>query len=510
MKTKTKILFIFMMVAVLLSGCNKENHSTNAGKEKANTENSVVEESNKIESQGTGESDKTAPTVVNEANKKGSKGTDTLKPVDGATIGSMSSYVEDREIWKDFIDTKYIDSAKSEPLGIHVPRILLDSADAKAANAEIDGLVNNMREQYETNKKDIEGLDIGIYSSFSVYQDERVLSVMVTDSNIWEGKTPQYTVFNFSLPEGKRMDDDALMKHFGVEKDEILGVLEDSLREVQEADTNTYYRTTTDLSYLYNPNNCTGLILNDLWDNFESKSRQIYIDEVGTPTFIFAPYTSTMMARSPATLKLRADRFDSDPISPTYLRMARRLGINPTDEKHKAFVIYLGSAFDKNSLKEPLAKLDAWTGVFTNYEDPRMLLAIKESEGGNKPYLIGEECYLIIPKYENASISLKELEPTDEGKLKEVGNIHLDNLSATGNTFICQNISDIAPNAKITIRYRDDVLEFSPSISLKDGSLLLPEEVTDAEDILDWNRFVQKDVYSHNLFERILSIMGEG
>lgn len=504
MKTKTKILFIFMMVAVLLSGCNKENHSTNAGKEKANTENSVVEESNKIESQVAGESDKTV------VNKTTSKEMEKVKPVEGAIIGSMSSYVEDREIWKDFVDTKYIDSAKSEQLGIHVPRILLDSADAKAANAEIDGLVNNMREQYETNKKDIEGLDIGIYSSFSVYQDERVLSVMVTDSNIWEGKTPQYTVFNFSLPDGKRMEDDALMKHFGVEKDEILGVIEDSLREVQEADTNTYYRTTTDLSYLYNPNNCTGLILNDLWDNFESKSRQIYINEVGTPTFVFAPYTSTMMARSPATLKLRADRFDSDPISPTYLRMARRLGINPTDEKHKAFVIYLGSAFDEASLKEPLAKLDAWTGEFTNYEDPRLLLAIKESEGGNKPYLIGEECYLIIPKYENASISLKELEPTDEGKLKEVENIHLDNLSATGNTFICQNISDIAPNAKITIRYRDDVLEFSPSISLKDGSLLLPEEVTDAEDILDWDRFVQKDVYSHALFERILSIMGEG
>ncbi|WP_288554487.1 hypothetical protein [uncultured Levyella sp.] len=126
------------------------------------------------------------------------------------------------------------------------------------------------------------------------------------------------------------------------------------------------------------------------------------------------------------------------------------------------------------------------------------------------PYLIGEECYLLIPKYENASVSLKELESTKEGKLKEVENSQLDNISTTGTTFICQNQSDIAPNAKITIRYRDDVLEFSPSISLKDGRLQLPKEVTNAEDILDWNHFVQKDTYSPILFERILSIMGRG
>lgn len=503
MKTNTKILFIFMVVAVLLSGCKKEKNSGNAGTDNANTANSVVEESNK-----------TAPNGEKDSNKTTSKTTDNVKPVAGATIGSLSSYVEDREIWKDFVGQKHLESAKDEQSGIHVPRILLDSADAKAANKEIDGLVKKIWDQYDANKEYMEGSDTGIYASFSIYQDENVLSVMVADSNIWEGKPPQYTVFNFSLADGKLIDDEALMKQFGVEKDEILGVIEDSLQEFQEADAKLYYGMVTDSSYLYNQNNCTGLILNDLWDNFQSKSRQIYIDEVGTPTFIFAPYTSTMMGTSPATLKLRADRFDSDPISPTYLRMARRLGLDPKDEKHKAFVLYLGSASDKDSLKEPLAKLDAWEGMFTHYEDPRMLLAVKESEGSDKPYLIGEECYLIIPKHENASVSLKELEPTEDGKLKEVENAQLDNLSATGTTFICQNQSDIAPNAKITIRYRDDVLEFSPSLSLKDGSLQLPQEVTDvvtdAEDVLDWNRFVIKDSYSQSLFERIFSIMGEG
>lgn len=83
-------------------------------------------------------------------------------------------------------------------------------------------------------------------------------------------------------------------------------------------------------------------------------------------------------------------------------------------------------------------------------------------------------------------------------------------LSSSGTTFIMQNISDIAPNGKITIRYRDDSFEFSPSISLKDGSLILPDEVKDGEDILDWNNLVNKETYSPMMFDRIMSIMGKG
>ena len=73
-----------------------------------------------------------------------------------------------------------------------------------------------------------------------------------------------------------------------------------------------------------------------------------------------------------------------------------------------------------------------------------------------------------------------------------------------------QNISDIAPNGKITIRYRDDAFELSPSISLKDGSLMLPDEVKDGEEIFDWNSLVNKEIYSYMMYNRIMSIMGKG
>ena len=83
-------------------------------------------------------------------------------------------------------------------------------------------------------------------------------------------------------------------------------------------------------------------------------------------------------------------------------------------------------------------------------------------------------------------------------------------LFSSGTTFIMQNISDIAPNGKITIRYRDDAFEFSPSISLKDGSLMLPDEVKDGEEIFDWNSLVNKEIYSYMMYNRIMSIMGKG
>lgn len=482
-----------MVAMALLAGCKNGNSSPKVENKDASANS--VEDSKDSDEKSSGKQD--------------SNVTENLKPVDGAVIGSMSSYVEDREIWKDFVDKKYIDFAKRDDFGIHVPRILLDSKEAKAANDEIEDLVKDIKDLYTTYKKDMVD-DIGIYSSFSVYQDEKMLSVMVEVSNIWEEELPIYKVFNFSLPDGKFINDEELMKSMGVEKEEILGMIENSVSEQQSMDTKFYYRDVTDSSFIYNPSNHTGKILNDLWDNYDYKNRQIFIDEVGTPTLAFTQSLNVDMGQLPALLKLKIDRFDKSEISDEYLRMARRLGVDPKDEKCKAFVIYLGSCYDENTLKEPLAKLCVWTSIFTNYEDPNMLISMKDGEVGDKPYLNGEECYLVIPKYKNASVSLKELELSEDGKLKEVENIYLDAISSSGITFVMQNISDIAPNGKITIRYRDDSYEFSPSISLKDGSLILPDEIIDGEEILDWNSLVKKEIYSQMMFDRIMSIMGKG
>lgn len=351
--------------------------------------------------------------------------------------------------------------------------------------------------------------EIGFYASFSTYQDEDLLSIMVSFYDYLGAETPYYRAFNFSLPDGNFIDDEDLMKHFGVDEDEILTMVEDALMEDCEMTTTPYYDDVEDYGFIYNPTNYVGRILNDLWDNFDSLDHQIYIDQAGRPQFIFTQYEIVNTVPCPMTLELKANTFAKDPISIEYLRMARRLGIDPYDDSYKAFIIYLGSAYDEPSLEEALRKLQAWSDVFMDSNDPSMLVAMDSDEYDNV-FINGQECYLVIPKYRNASVSIKELEITEGGELEEADNYYLDQASCAGPTFICQNISEIAPNAKITIRYRDDIFEFTPSISLKDGSLVLPDEVIDAEDVWNWEDMTFEQGYSTQMYEIIDSLIPKG
>lgn len=503
MKSNLKILVAFMLAMTIFSGCQKDDDLENGKKEIVEN----VEKENKKKNENQIKNTKTKKLDTQETDSKSAQ---KLNQVFGATIGSLSSLVEDRQVWDDFVDEEFLDSAKKYQIGIHIPRILLDSEDAKVVNDEIDKLVDNIKDTYETNKVNMENGEIGITSTFSVYQDDNVLSLMIENYDIWDGEFTNFHVYNFSLPEGKLISDEELMKEFGVEKDNILTMVENTLIDHQNLVTKIYSGDVTDLSYTTNPDNLTGLILNDLWDNYNSQNRQIYIDETERPNFVYSPYESVDYGFGPLVLKLREDKFDDELISDEYLRMARGLGIDPNDENNKAFVIYLGGANDEENLKNSMHKLQTWSNVFMDSEDPSMLVAIKQSEGGDMPYIIGEDCYLVIPKYKNASVSLKELEITEDGKLADVDNPYLDTNSCSGTTLICQNISDLGPNGKITIRYRDEVVEFSPQLSPKDGSLIVPDGVIDGKDILDWEEEVQDGYYSYIIFERIKFLMGVG
>lgn len=341
MKRNFKIFIIMILALALLAGCQKGKTSAEVPKENT-SKASEANANNKKNSSG------------EDFKKTSSKGKEDLKPVKGAIIGSMSSYVEDREIWNDFIDEKSKGSAKRDEFGLHLPRILLDSKDAKKANQEIDEIADNLRKIYQSGKGKMEEDETGIYSSFSVYQDDHVLSLMIEIYDTLYDDPPGYFAYNFSLPDGKFIDDYELMKNFGVEKDEILGIIEDSLREEQDWTTMNYNNDVLDYTFIYNQNNSTGLIFKEVWDNFESNENKIYIDEVGKAHFLLSQYPIVNMVPCPVTLELKADRFNRDPISAEYLKMARKLGIDPKDKNHKAFIIHLGAAFAEESLSATL------------------------------------------------------------------------------------------------------------------------------------------------------------
>lgn len=79
----------------------------------------------------------------------------------------------------------------------------------------------------------------------------------------------------------------------------------------------------------------------------------------------------------------------------------------------------------------------------------------------------GEELYLIIPRSNDISITIYEANLEENGNLAK-GEI----IAKTNEPFIIKcNQSDIIPNTILNITSNDLTIEYSPSLSLKDGSI---------------------------------------
>lgn len=205
-----------------------------------------------------------------------------------------------------------------------------------------------------------------------------------------------------------------------------------------------------------------------------------------------------------AKIKDEKDYEESKKYSDLYLAMADKLGISLKNDMKKAMVVPLGSAYDEETLKEVLSKLKLWSSEYYDAEDINKLLVLVKDKDSEKTYLMAQEFYIVIPKYRSAKVSLKELELLDTGKLSPVKNDFLDGKSFTGPVLICQNISDIAPNGEICIDDEERELKFSPFVSLKDGELILPDEVYNAYGALDMKKY-DKNNYDKDLFNEISS-----
>lgn len=203
-----------------------------------------------------------------------------------------------------------------------------------------------------------------------------------------------------------------------------------------------------------------------------------------------------------AKRKDEKDNEESKKYSDLYVAMADKLGISLKNDRKKAMIVPLGSAYDEETLKEVLAKLKLWCSEYYDVKDINKLLVLAKDEEANKTYLMAQEFYIVIPKYRSAKVSLKELELLDTGKLSPVKNDFLDGKSFAGPVLICQNISDIAPNGEICIDGEDRELKFSPFVSLKDGELILPDEVYNAYGALDMKKYDNNN-YDEDLFNEI-------
>jgi len=105
-------------------------------------------------------------------------------------------------------------------------------------------------------------------------------------------------------------------------------------------------------------------------------------------------------------------------------------------------------------------------------------------------YFSGEEYYLIIPRYEDMEIRLYRNDLATMGKT-------LEQECEAGKPFIVQcNVSDIFPDVTVELIYNGETVEFSPYISLKDGSVQVGERGLNITRILDypWSSLTDEEI----------------
>ena len=465
-----------------------------SGSDRANVENNQPSPTDQTShTDQTSPTDQKSQTDMRQSNEREALTGMDQDAVEGAILGSRSSHVRDREFWKDLDDESLVAAGKDLIYGVHLPEFLLTSSDAMKANEELIEFSKDLLKAYKENKTDEMKGSLPMQANFSVYDDGELVSVHIESANMWEGYYNKHLIYNFLIPDKnspdscKLISDEELLKHLGINPDEMMAMMEATIQRDYARWSDLYDSQVEDISFLSGMDYYEGVALNDFWDSYKERKNRIYIDPSGRANLIYTQHSETGRGLVEVTSPLAGVDNAASEISPAFIQTAKALGVNPNEDGTEAFVISVGGAYDDASLQAMLGALYPWQIVFTNYEDPKLLPLVKMDEENYQASLLGQEFYLIIPKYKSTTTSIQELELSNEGQLKEIANDKMDQTATSGTTLIAINISEIAPNARVILRHRDEKIEFSPSISLKDGSLYIDgsEKIKDASSILE-------------------------
>lgn len=79
----------------------------------------------------------------------------------------------------------------------------------------------------------------------------------------------------------------------------------------------------------------------------------------------------------------------------------------------------------------------------------------------------GDEWYLILPKYEESTITVHSVKLNDQGSLE----VEKELITTEKPVLLQCNLSDIIPSSQVTVTFKDKTIVFNPFISLKDGKI---------------------------------------
>lgn len=402
---------------------------------------------------------------------------------------------------------------------ISLPEILLQSADASAANREIEAmektLIEDYQQSYEFWQENMqEGEEFPFYYNAACYYEANiyagVLSVRIISSNGMEDNLGTSWIANFDLQSGKRLSDKELVKTLSLlpedQVDMNLLFEENIIREARnmgDAIENHMRSFSDDSDNDDSRPDYLGVADQSVAETLEMVRREAMEDAANgrEKSVLFlsdnARLNIVYRQHSPAGAGFFYNEAPfylfSFPrereLNPLYVRILRDFGRDPWNSPYQGLLACLGPATDRPSLHELLSEVSAFSWKWNKYQSPSPVLSYDCGEDTNwTPVATYSEFYLVIPKYANDYIEICELELNSQSQIvekKEEDQSGFQSGRAFGVGLIGLSTETMPTGGLRISNLQERGALWYPSFSGKDGSLLLPDDILDITEALE-------------------------
>ena len=410
---------------------------------------------------------------------------------------------------------------------ISLPEILLQSADASAANQEIEAMEKALIEDYQQNyefwqENRQEGEENPFYYIALCHYEANiyagVLSVRIISSNGLESSLETSWIANFDLQSGKRLSDKELVKTLSLlpedQVDMNLLLEENIIREARNMGNSVENHMR---NFSYDPDNddprpdylgaADQSVAETLemvrWDAMEGAANDreksvLFLSDNARLNIVYRQQTPAGAGFFYNEAPFYLFSFPRErELNPLYVRILRDSGRDPRNSPYQGLLAFLGPATDRPSLHELLSKVSAFSRKWNKYYSPSPVLSYDYGEDTNwTPVATYSEFYLLIPKYANDYIEICELELDSQSQIvekKEEDRSGIQSGRAFGVGLIGLS-TETMPTGGLRISNLQERGElWYPSFSGKDGSLLLPDDILDITEALDKHVRLSKD-----------------
>lgn len=433
----------------------------------------------------------------------------------GATRNSVASDVVEPLDVKSILQEEIPDNTFADDTYdyLNLPRLTLDSADAKAVNEEIENryrqLLREMQDMVDG------GYELDGYAvpsaEYSVFDDGKTLSLNVRFWSMMPMHVDDSRVYTLSREDGRRLDQDEILALYGIRPDQATSLLEQTIRDLNSptwdsgGETDAYVHSRFYMTQTLDYNISHKLMTMSIKDSAthftgeQSQTDKFFINpdgDLSAKIMVFGAIQSGAYYESATVI---ADRLaETDPLSSDFLAICAKLGLDPETVDARAFVAYLGKGNQADKRSRSVADMNCFLYEYVNTRTTDMLLRLDWEDAENyEDKLDGDEYYLVIPKYRG---DVLEIRPLVDGEPIMPWNM----FSGNGPTLVVQNTEEGKSNAEIVIRYRGEEVGIRPA--QQSGSLVdmpgvydITDRVEAAPDVESYDSYAVQSVIEQYL-----------